>query len=153
MKMTVNPENDSPGKVFIYYAVPAVLVRLIHSSAAVIDGIFVGRYIGAAELAAVNLCLNYLFIIKLSMGIKGAALATAAAQLTTFGLLVCFLLSKTDFKITLPYPDLRVLGRIFYNGLSEFSNELSAGFTAFTFNLLVISRIGNTGIAAFRVLG
>ncbi len=46
MKINVDLENDSSGKVFIYYAVPAVLVILAHSSAAVIDGIFIGRYIG-----------------------------------------------------------------------------------------------------------
>ncbi len=109
--------------------------------------------ISALSGAAVNLCLNYFLIIVFSMGIKGAALATAAAQLTTFTLLVCFLHSKTHFKITLPSIDFKVLGRIFYNGLSEFSNELSAGFTAFIFNLLIISRIGNNGVAAFGVLG
>ena len=274
--MSVDLENDSPGKVFIYYAVPAVLVILAHSSAAVIDGIFIGRYIGAVELAAVNLfkpvfniiwalgimaatgsstiaatylgrrkfrkadsvfsltllfitiiallfafsgfilkeniadmmgaddavrpplleymsvimlfspayiivflfdafircagkpaysiisaltgafvnlSLNYFFIIVLSMGIRGAALATAAAQLATFILLIYFLYAKTDFKITLPSFDYKMLVKIFYNGLSEFSNELSAGFTAFLFNLLIISRIGNNGVAAFGVLG
>jgi putative MATE family efflux protein len=276
MKLTVDLDNDSPGKIFFYYAVPAVLVILAHSSAAVIDGIFIGRYIGTTELAAVNLfkplfnviwalgimaatgsstiaatslgdrnfrkadsvfsltllfisitallfaslsfifreliadlmgadstvraplldymsvillfspayiivflfdafircagkpaysivsalsgtavnlSFNYLFIVVLSMGIRGAALATAIAQLTTFSLLIYFLHTKTDFKITLSRIDFREIGRIFYNGLSEFSNELSAGFTAFLFNLMIITRIGTEGVAAFGVLG
>ena len=41
--------------IFIRYAVPSVLGMLAATSAGIIDGFFIGNYVGATALAAVNI--------------------------------------------------------------------------------------------------
>ena len=58
--------------VFIQYTVPSVLGMLAVSSAAVVDGFFVGNYVGASGLAAINLAMpifSILFGLALMMGV------------------------------------------------------------------------------------
>jgi putative MATE family efflux protein len=43
--------------VFFHYAIPSVLGMLAATTAGVIDGIFVGNYVGADALAAINICM------------------------------------------------------------------------------------------------
>jgi putative MATE family efflux protein len=49
--------------VFFHYAVPSVIGMLAATSAGVIDGIFIGNFVGSAALAAVNIAMPsfYLF--------------------------------------------------------------------------------------------
>jgi putative MATE family efflux protein len=49
--------------VFFHYAIPSVIGILAATSAGIIDGFFIGNYVGAAALAAVNISLPafYLF--------------------------------------------------------------------------------------------
>ncbi len=65
--------NDGITKLFYRYAIPAVIGMLAISSAGVIDGIFLGNYVGSHALAAINLTtpLNTLFFgltLMLSVG-------------------------------------------------------------------------------------
>ncbi|MDP5072138.1 MAG: MATE family efflux transporter, partial [Congregibacter sp.] len=50
-----DPLEGSVIATFIHYAVPSVLGMLAVTSAGMIDGIFIGNYVGAHALAAVNL--------------------------------------------------------------------------------------------------
>jgi putative MATE family efflux protein len=76
MRGIVSKYSITEGKivpVFFYYAIPSVIGMVAASSASIIDGIFVGNYVGAAALAAVNLTipLTTIFIgiaIMLSVG-------------------------------------------------------------------------------------
>ncbi len=43
--------------VFFHYAVPSVLGMLAATSACIIDGMFIGNFVGAEALAAVNIAL------------------------------------------------------------------------------------------------
>ncbi len=47
----------NPIRVFLRYAVPAVFGMLAISSASIIDGFFIGNYVGLKALAAVNICI------------------------------------------------------------------------------------------------
>ncbi len=66
--------SDSPQRVFWRYAIPSITAMLVSGLYQIIDGIFVGHYIGASGLAAINLAWPILFIlcglgILLGMGI------------------------------------------------------------------------------------
>jgi len=64
--------------VFFQYAIPSVLGMLAISSAAVVDGFFVGNYVGASGLAAINLAMpifSVLFGIGLMMGIGSSVVS------------------------------------------------------------------------------
>jgi Na+-driven multidrug efflux pump len=43
--------------VFVHYAIPSVIGMLAVTSAGIIDGIFVGHFVGAAALAAINISM------------------------------------------------------------------------------------------------
>ena len=93
--------------VFYHYAVPSVLGMVAASSASIIDGIFVGNYVGSAALAAVNLTipLTTIFIgiaIMLSVGssvICGKFLGEndekSASDVFTKSLIALFILAFT----------------------------------------------------------
>ena len=58
--------------VFIRYAIPSVLGMLAISSASVVDGFFIGNYVGASGIAAINLAMPIfalLFGLALMLGI------------------------------------------------------------------------------------
>jgi len=65
-------------KVFIQYTIPSVLGMLAVSSAAVVDGFFVGNYVGASGLAAINLAMpifSILFGLALMMGVGSSVVS------------------------------------------------------------------------------
>ena len=70
--------RDSILKIFFHYAVPSVLGMLAMSTAQVIDGIFIGRFVGPDGLAAINLAWPLVMVfsgISLMIGIGGSTLA------------------------------------------------------------------------------
>lgn len=52
-----DPVSGDIVPIFFRYAIPSVLGMLAATTAGVIDGIFVGNYVGADALAAINICL------------------------------------------------------------------------------------------------
>lgn len=70
--------KDSVVKIFFYYAIPAILGMLAMTSAGIIDGIFVGQFVGSNALAAINLSmplLNVLYGVGVMIAMGGATLA------------------------------------------------------------------------------
>ena len=57
MKRDVSPETGRKLRVFFHYVIPSVLGMVAVSSASVVDGIFVGKFVGSEALAAVNLTI------------------------------------------------------------------------------------------------
>lgn len=64
MKRDLSPETGPRTRVFFHYAIPSVLGMIAVSSAAVVDGIFVGKFVGAEALAAVNLTIPLITLIS-----------------------------------------------------------------------------------------
>lgn len=63
---------------FLRYCIPWTLAMLTMSSAAVVDGFFVGRYVGALPLAALNLVMpvySFFFSISVMLAAGGAVRA------------------------------------------------------------------------------
>ncbi len=74
----MNPLKGHPLRVFLGYALPSMVGMLAVSSAIIIDGLFVGNYVGAPALAAVNLSmpvLNLGFGFAFMLGIGGSVMA------------------------------------------------------------------------------
>ncbi|GHA46218.1 MATE family efflux transporter [Photobacterium aphoticum] len=70
--------HGPPLRTFIAYAVPSLLGLLAISTASIIDGIFVGHYLGADALAAINLLVPYItfmFAVCLMIAIGGSVMA------------------------------------------------------------------------------
>ena len=57
MNKKYDPITGKVIPVFFHYAIPSVIGMLAVTSAGVIDGIFIGNFVGATALAAVNISM------------------------------------------------------------------------------------------------
>ncbi len=74
----MNVTEDKISSVFFQYAIPSVLGMLAISSAGIIDGFFVGNYVGASGLAAINISLpifSLLFGLSLMLAIGSSVVS------------------------------------------------------------------------------
>lgn len=100
-----------------------------------------------------NIVLDYIFIAKLGLGVKGAAIATGIAQCAGFFVLVIpFLKNSSRIKITYPLKEISVLWRIIYNGSSELITQLSVAITTFLFNINLMNIEGVLGVSAYSII-
>ena len=71
----MNVTKDKVSSVFFQYLIPSVLGMLAISSASIVDGYFIGNYVGDLGLAAINISLpifSLLFGLSLMLGIGGS---------------------------------------------------------------------------------
>lgn len=103
-------------------------------------------FLSGASCFLGNIILDYLFIIKMGGGMKGAALATCFANAFGAVALISF------FKFDRPKGDINLLKAILYNGSSEMLTLLSSAVTVYIFNIAVMRSIGELGISALTVV-
>lgn len=53
-----------PTRLFFRCAIPAIITSVFGALYAVVDGLFVGRYLGADALAAINLVMPIIMIVE-----------------------------------------------------------------------------------------
>jgi len=116
-----------------------------------------GRPLWALYLALtgglVNLLLDYLLIARLDMGITGAGIATTAGIFAAISVGIYYFLFKAgQLKFRKPKLEWRFLGRTLTNGCSEMVTELSSGAKALAFNIVLLSYVGEAGVAAVAIL-
>lgn len=103
--------------------------------------------------AVINIILDAIFIIGLEMGLKGAAWATLVAQIMQMLILSIYFLNKQRrLQLILRPGNWSEVGKVAYNGLSEFVNELSGGMVILLLNWLLVIYQGVSGLAAFAVI-
>jgi len=66
--MAIDVLKSSELKTFFYYALPSVLGMLAISSASIVDGFFVGNYVGSDALAAINITMP-VFSLMFGLGL------------------------------------------------------------------------------------
>lgn len=100
-----------------------------------------------------NIFLDWIFVVKLGMGHKGAAIGTGISEtMTTLMMLIPFISGKTRLKFNWNTSGVSEALRAAFNGFSEFSNEVSAGTITFVINIIIMKQIGESGVAAFSVI-
>jgi putative MATE family efflux protein len=100
---------------------------------------------------SINILLDYLLIAEFRMGIQGAAIATGLSQVVPFLIFLGLIVFKSSWKIKKPEFHLNVVGRIFFNGLSEFLSNMALSITGVLFNYIIMRRSGSDGVAAYAV--
>lgn len=103
-------------------------------------------FVSGVICCVVNVVLDWLFVMRLGWGVKGAAIATCVAN--TSAALV--LLPNVQFGRL--KGGLREMWRMYYNGSSEMLTSVSAAVTTYIFNLVLMREIGTLGVAAFTVV-
>jgi len=99
----------------------------------------------------INVGLDYLFIAKYHLGVKGAAIATGISQFIPMVLMFIFILCKTSWKFIKPKIRLHEVTKMFFNGSSELFNNVSIGISAYIMNIVISEHIGLYGISAYSI--
>ncbi len=140
------------GTILWFY--PAMMINIVFS-------IFI-RAQGKPGLALVfdlmgntlNVVLDYIMISRLGMGLHGAALASGISVMVPLTCCILYFLSGRTMLHFVKFTwSLKSIGRILFNGSSEMMGQLSAGITTWVFNMVILSRMGVDGVAAYTVLG
>ncbi len=109
--------------------------------------------------AVLNIILDYIFVFPLKMGVGGAALATAIAQVVGFVMVVIYMsgftknihLYKPKFSHTAIKLTIRNIGYMVRLGLSSMISELAISCIMITGNIIFMKYLHEEGVAAFSV--
>lgn len=103
--------------------------------------------------AVTNIVMDYVLVVHVGMGIRGAAIATGLSQVLTFTVFTIHFLGKRGTihwcKTTM---DLSVYKRIIPIGTADFITELFAGTIIFLFNHAILKHIGDNGVVTYTVI-
>ena len=102
---------------------------------------------------AINVLLDYVFMVLLDMGIKGSALGTGIGYLipTIIGI-AFFLTGKGSMQFKKPVFRFSVLFESCSNGCSEMVSQAAAAITTFLFNATMLKLLGENGVAAITII-
>lgn len=108
---------------------------------------------GVLGSSVINVILDYVFIFRLDMGMKGAALATCFAPFFSIGIMcIHFLTNRNGFQFRFILPSREVIRSISSLGLYSLLTECSGGIVILVFNFVIYRLLGNTGIAAYGIV-
>lgn len=100
-----------------------------------------------------NVILDYIFIVQLGLGVMGAALATGIAFTIAFFIgLIGFLQKDCMIKFSKFNIQWKKIIRFLCNGSSEAITEITIAFTTFLFNIVLMNKLGDVGVAAFSIV-
>ncbi|AJQ28495.1 MATE family efflux transporter [Pelosinus fermentans] len=100
-----------------------------------------------------HMLFNYLFIVQLALGIKGAAFATGLGYSIAFLLAIFpFITGRTTLKLCKGSFKKTSAATIIYNGSAEGLSEIGTGVTTFLFNITLMRYVGEVGVAAFTAI-
>ena len=109
----------------------------------------------AAMLAGsfANILLDYIFIFPLGMGMFGAIFATGLSPVISILLMLPhWLRKKNTFHIIKAGPDPILFRQNVSLGFPSLIAQVSSGMVMITFNGILLSLAGNTGVAAYGVI-
>jgi len=100
-----------------------------------------------------HMLFNWLLIVKLALGLKGAALATGIGFAIAFTVAALpFFVKRTVLRAFAGRFDKNAARSILYSGASEGVSELGIGLTTFLFNITLMRYVGEVGVAAFTII-
>lgn len=102
---------------------------------------------------AINVLIDYLFVVELNMGIAGSAIGTGIGYLIpTFIGSLFFLTAQGTLCFKKPVLDFTVLWESCSNGFSEMVSQLATAVTTFLFNVMMMKLLGENGVAAITII-
>ena len=138
------------GHIIGFFA-PFFLMSFAFSFFLKLDGKPIVMVISMICGTVVNIILDYLLIAQFGLGIRGAALATGISQVAPTIIMFFIILRKSSWQFKKPVFKLEELKRIVFNGISELLSNISISLTGFILNMVIINKIGVSGVAAYAV--
>lgn len=103
-------------------------------------------FVSALTSCTLNVAMDWIFVLELGWGMKGAAAATVIAN----GCAALMLLHQVRFgRLAGGWQE---VGRVFFNGSSEMITSVAAAVTTFIFNVIIMKHIGYLGVAALTIV-
>ena len=100
-----------------------------------------------------NIVLDYLFMYPLNMGIFGAAMATGLAALIGISISgIHIFLAKGNLQFVYTRFHFKEIVAIISLGTSSFITEFSSSIVIVVYNLLILNKTGNMGVAAYGIV-
>lgn len=100
-----------------------------------------------------NMVLDYVLIVPVGLGIRGAALATAIGYcIPAIGGLVFFAQNRKGLCFVRPEFEFRMLINSCLNGSSEMITNLSNSVITLLFNVMMMKFAGSDGVAAITII-
>ena len=132
---------------------PANVIQTVYANLFVTAG-KPGLGFGLSVLAGLaNILLDYVFIVLGSMEIRGAALGTGLGYLIPAAAgTVFFFRNRGALFFVKPRWRGALLTESCLNGSSEMVGQLAAALTTFLFNLTMMERLGEDGVAAVTIM-
>lgn len=132
---------------------PALTLQLLFQSFFVTAGKPALGLILTILAGVANAVLDYIFIVPLDLGIKGAAIATVIGYLIPAIVgLIYFSRKKGTLYFVRPKMDTAVLKETCLNGSSEMITNLSTAIITFLFNAIMMKFLGEDGVAAITIV-
>lgn len=110
--------------------------------------------IGVTVAGLTNIVLDWVFVMKLGWGVKGAAFATGLAQVvsTTMYIIYFFRFSKMIHFRRFQW-NFRIYRQTLPLGLADGVTEFSNGIVLFLFNRMILRLLGEGGVVSYTVVG
>ena len=103
-----------------------------------------------------NIILDYIFMVPLQLGVKGAALATEIGMVIPviigFSYFMYFSRKNGTLYFQKPLFQFRTIINACTNGSSEMVTQVSTGITTYLFNIKMLEYIGVDGVGAITIV-
>lgn len=138
--------------IYLRFA-PLLMLQLVFSSLFVTAGKPNLGLFFTVLAGITNIILDYVFMVPLSMGIKGAAWGTVIGYMipTTSGL-IFFIINKKGLHFSKIDKNPKVITEAMFNGASEMVGHISMCITNWMFNISLMKMLGENGVAAISLL-
>lgn len=103
----------------------------------------------------VNIIFDYLFIVVLKLGVRGAAMASSVGNIV-FSVIgfVFYLNRKHEIHFTKPYTHWwKLFKEIFSVGMAQFFNQIAIAISSFISTIVILKIAGEDGLAAYSIVG
>ena len=111
----------------------------------------VGLHMSVVGLV-LNVILDYLFVGVIRWGTFGAALGTVFSISASAVIGLHYFMKRSNIRFAKPKVDFHTLWKSCTNGSSEMLTELSTGITTLLFNLIIMQKFGEDGVAAVTII-
>ena len=133
--------------------IPAVIGKELFTYFIRADGSPEYSFFLAVSGGVTNVVLDYVFIVRMGMGVLGAGQATILGLTLSFFLgLLYFLRYKKYLRPVWKNLQLKIGLKCAVNGSSEFIDQLAIAITTVVFNRTALTLVGENGIAAVSII-
>lgn len=132
-----------------------MLFSVVMASVVRAEGMILPGMLSNLAGTVTNIVLDPIFILGLSMGVTGAAIATVTGNLVACSLLTIFIRRKSDILTFSPRPAMQKPSLLFHTAAVGLPNGISSVLSGFasTFSNRILSAYGSGVIAAMAAAG